>query len=91
MSDCVTVSDATILYCSDIECTENTCYAAVTTVGGGGGGATTHEHSNQQLEDSTSSPNEHHDYDVPQVIANRPAILTVTGTSIHHAPVTHIL
>ena len=41
MSDCVTVSDATILYCSDIECTENTCYAAVTTVGGGG--ATTHE------------------------------------------------
>ena len=70
MSDCVTVSDATILYCSDIECTENTCYAAVTTVGGGGGGATTHEHSNQQLEDSTSSPaGQHHDYEVPQVIA----------------------
>ena len=72
MSDCVTVSDATILYCSDIECTENTCYAAVTTVGGGGG-ATTHEHSNQQLEDSTSSPagQQHHDYEVPQVIAGR--------------------
>ena len=32
MSDCVTVSDATILYCSDIECTENTCYAAVDVV-----------------------------------------------------------
>ena len=68
MSDCVTVSDATILYCSDIECTENTCYAAVTTVGGGGGGDTTHEHSNQQLEDS---PDDHHDYEVPQVIAGR--------------------
>ena len=68
MSDCVTVSDATILYCSDIECTENTCYAAVTTVGGGG--ATTHEHSNQQL-DSTTPPadGQHHEYEVPQVIA----------------------
>ena len=69
MSDCVTVSDATILYCSDIECTENTCYAAVTTVGGGGG-ATTHEHSNQQL-DSTCSPadGQHHEYEVPKVTA----------------------
>ena len=62
---------ATILYCSDIECTGNTCYAAVTTVGGGG--ATTHEHSNQQL-DSTSSHaaakrySDYHDYDEPQVL-----------------------
>ena len=71
MSDCVTVSDATILYCSDIECTENTCYAAVTTVGGGGGGATTHEHSNQQLDSTRSLPAEYHDYDVPQDIAGR--------------------
>ena len=56
----------TVIICTaDIECTENTCYAAVTTVGGGGGGATTHEHSNQQLEDSTSSPDDQHDYDIP--------------------------
>ena len=66
MSDCVTVSDATILYCSDIECTENTCYAAVTTVGGGG--ATTHEHSNQQLDSSLSpADGQQQDYEVPQV------------------------
>ena len=70
MSDCVTVSDATILYCSDIECTGNTCYAAVTRVGGGGG-ATTHEHSNQQLDSTRSLPTDgqHHEYEVPQVIA----------------------
>ena len=73
MSDCVTVSDATILYCSDIECTENTCYAAVTTVGGGGGGATTHEHSNQQLDSTRSLAaarrySDYHDYDEPQVL-----------------------
>ena len=57
MSDCVTVSDATILYCSDIECTENTCYAA-------------HDHSNQQQLDSTiTSPTDeqHSDYAVPRV------------------------
>ena len=56
MSDCVTVSDATILYyCSDVECTENTCYAAVNVVGV--------IHSNQQLGSARSL----HDYDVPHV------------------------
>ena len=63
VSDCVTVSDATILYCSDIECTENTCYAAVTSVGGA-------DHSNQQ-QGSTTSPAEYHHYDVPQDIVGR--------------------
>ena len=75
MSDCVTVSDATILYCSDIECTENTCYADQESTLYATVGAATHEHSNQQLDNSSSSPaaaveqySEYHDYDEPQVL-----------------------
>ena len=69
MSDCVTVSDATILYCSDIECTENTCYAAVTTVGG----VATHYYGNLHLDSTRSFAaakrySDYHDYDEPQVL-----------------------
>ena len=59
MSDCVTVSDATILYCSDDDDAESTCYVTV-------GGGATHEHSNQQLDSSSSDASEQHEYDVPQ-------------------------
>ena len=61
MSDCVTVSDATILYCSDIECTENTCYADPESTFYVAVGAVT-----PQL-DSTLAAGSHHEYDVPRL------------------------
>ena len=63
--DCVSDAASIQLYCSDIECSQNTCYAAVSAVPTNGGA---HHHSAtssaQQL--GTSQDHEHH-YDEPQV------------------------
>ena len=75
MSDCVTSDAASIqLYCSDIECTENTCYTTV--------GATSRDYTMEQHHQDNASPASPEDEQNPQYDEPRALLEAIRSASV---------